>query len=84
MSHYTVDGFPVPLDAEREDRAERLFAMLNNIKTEAAGSFNQLDELEVIVSKSAAAAIKRLRTDLIETVASMTRLEMALLVKNDQ
>lgn len=84
MSHYTICGFPVSLDAEREDRAERLFAMLNNIKTEAAGSFNQLDELEPIVSKSAAAAIKRLRTDLIETVASMTRLEMALLVKNDQ
>ena len=84
MSHYTVGGFAVPLDMEREDRTERLFEMLGNIKTEAAGSFNQLDELEIIVSKSAAAAIKRLRTDLIETVASMTRLEMALLVKNDQ
>lgn len=84
MSHYTVDGFPVPLEVEREDRVERLFAMLKNIKTETAGSLNQLDELEPIVSKSAAAAIKRLRNDLIEVVAGMTRLEMALLVKNDQ
>lgn len=84
MSHYTIDGFPVGLDAEQEDRTNRLFKTLGNIKTEAATSFNQLDELEDIVSKNAVDAIRRLRKDLIETAASMTRLEMALLVKRDQ
>lgn len=83
MNHYTVDGFFVGLDGELEDRTNRLFAMLENIKTDATSSLMQLDELEGITSKIAATSIKKLRNNLIETVSSMAGLKMALIVKSD-